>query len=93
MTWGYGKVRQSMVISRRSRPKNEHLRFCAGYRKLDDVMKRDCFPLPWTDNSLDTLDAAKWFSSLILKSGYWNVDLHPDSLSYTLQRSLYLQHT
>jgi hypothetical protein len=58
--------------------KNGHLRFCADYRKLIDVMKNGCFPLPRTDNTPDTLDGAKWFSTLDLKSGSWQVDLHPD---------------
>jgi hypothetical protein len=28
--------------------------------------------------SIDTLVGAKWFSTLDLKSGYWQVDVHPD---------------
>jgi hypothetical protein len=48
------------------------------YRKLNDVTKKDCFPLPQIDNTLDTLAGTKWFSTLDLKSGYWQVDVHPD---------------
>jgi hypothetical protein len=53
------------------------LHFCVHYRKLNDFMRNNCFSLPWTDDTLDTLDEAKWFSTLDLKSGYWQVDLHP----------------
>jgi hypothetical protein len=52
------------------RKKNGELRFCVDYRKLNDVTKKDWFPLPRIDNTLDTLSGAKWFSTLDLKSGY-----------------------
>jgi hypothetical protein len=48
------------------------------YRKLNDVTKKDCFPLDRIDENLDMLAGAKWFSTLDLKSGYWQVDVHPD---------------
>jgi hypothetical protein len=63
--------------------KNGDLRFCVDYRKLNDVTKKDCFPLPRIDNALDTLAGAKWFSTLDLKSAYWQVDLHPDNKEKT----------
>jgi hypothetical protein len=39
------------------------------YRKLNDVMKKDCFPPTQTDDTLDTLGEAKWFSTLDLPNG------------------------
>jgi hypothetical protein len=78
--WGYRRVRQSLVVPRK---KNGDLRFCVDYRKLNDVTRKDCFPLPRIDNTLDTLAGAKWFSTLDLKSGYWQVDLHPDDKEKT----------
>jgi hypothetical protein len=58
--------------------KNGELHFCMDYRKLNDVIEKDCFPLPWIDDTLDMLAGAKWFSTLHLKSGCWQVDVHPD---------------
>jgi hypothetical protein len=65
------------------RKKNGDLRFCVDYRKLNDVTKKDCFPLPRINDTLDTLAGAKWFSTLDLKSGYWQVALHPDDKEKT----------
>jgi hypothetical protein len=65
------------------RKKNGELRFCMDYRKLNDVTKRDSFPLPQIDDTLDTLSGAKWFSTLDLKSGSWQVDVHPDDKEKT----------
>jgi hypothetical protein len=64
------------------RKKNGELRFCVDYRKLD-VTTKDCFPLPRIDDTLDTLAGAKWFSTLDLKSDYWQVDVHPDDKEKT----------
>jgi hypothetical protein len=47
------------------------------YRKLN--IKKNGFPLPQMDDTLDTLTGAKWFSTLDLKSSYWQADLHPDN--------------
>jgi hypothetical protein len=60
------------------RKKNGDLRFCVAYRKLIDITKKDCFPHPRIDDTLDTLAGAKWFPTLDLKCGYWQVALHPD---------------
>jgi hypothetical protein len=60
------------------RKKNGELRFCVDYRELNDVTKKGWFPLPRIDYMLATLPGAKWFSTLALKSGYWQVDIHPD---------------
>jgi hypothetical protein len=63
--------------------KNWDLHFCVDYRELNDATKKDCFPLPRTDDTLDTLAGAKWFSTLDLKSGYCQVDVHKDSKEKT----------
>jgi hypothetical protein len=63
--------------------KNGDLRFSVDYRKLNDFTKKDCFPLPRIDDTLDTLAGAKLFSTLDLKSGYWQVDVHPDDKEKT----------
>ncbi len=41
------------------RKKESTIRFCADYRKLNDVTHRDAYPLPRIDDILDALQGAK----------------------------------
>eukprot|EP00108_Taenia_solium_P003581 TsM_001204000 transcript=TsM_001204000 gene=TsM_001204000 len=51
------------------------LRLYVDYGKLNAVTKKDAFPLPHVNDSLDSLHGSKWFSTLDLKSGYWQVEV------------------
>jgi len=53
--------------------KNGKLRFCVDYRKLNEVTIKDSYLLPRIDELIDTIGAAKWFTTMDLASGYWQV--------------------
>ncbi|KAK8771557.1 hypothetical protein V5799_025197 [Amblyomma americanum] len=55
--------------------KDNTLRFCVDYRKLNNVTKKDVYPLPRIDDAIDRLRDARFFSSLDLKSGYWQIEV------------------
>ena len=58
------------------RKKDSSLRFCVDYQRLNNITRKNCFLLPRIDDTLDTLAGAQWFSTLDLKSGYWQVALY-----------------
>ena len=50
-------------------------RFCVDFRKLDNVTVKDAYPLPNAEELIDELSRSRWFSTLDLASGYWQVEL------------------
>ncbi len=55
------------------RKKDGTISFCVDYRKLNDVTHKDAYPLPRIDDILDALRGAKYFCSIDLTSGYWQI--------------------
>ena len=52
--------------------KDGSTRFCIDYRK---VTRKDAYPLPRIDMTLDMLHGSEWFTTLDLLSWYWQVEM------------------
>ena len=63
--------------------KDGSLRFCVDYRRLNSITKKDVYPLPRIEDILITLGKAKYFSTLDLAAGYWQIKLDPASAQKT----------
>ena len=63
--------------------KNGEMRFCVDFRAVNKVTKKDSFPMPLVADTLDALSGTQYFSTLDLKSGYWQIELHPSAREKT----------
>ncbi|GBN56664.1 Retrovirus-related Pol polyprotein from transposon 297, partial [Araneus ventricosus] len=63
--------------------KDGSTRFCVDYRKLNEITIKDSYPLPRIDDTMDALNGSQWFSTLDLKSGYWQVEIQPEDKENT----------
>ncbi|GKT30681.1 hypothetical protein ADUPG1_005597, partial [Aduncisulcus paluster] len=57
----------------------EKKRMVIDYRKLNDKIKSDNFPIPLQADLFQKLQESKWFSQIDLKSGYHNVKMGESS--------------
>ena len=65
------------------RKKDGSLRFCVDYRELNKVTRKDTYPLPRVDDLLDQIGQSKFFTTLDLASGYWQIRVEPSSREKT----------
>lgn len=75
------------------RKPDQSIRLCVDYRQLNQVTKRDAFPLPQVDDAIDAMQGSAYFYTLDLASGYWQVKLTDSAKTesaFTTQFGLYL---
>ena len=65
------------------RKKENSIRLCIDYRKLNQVTVKDSYPLPRIIDSLDALRGNSWFSTLDLVSGYYPCPVDPQDAAKT----------
>ena len=74
------------------KPKTNELRFAIDYRRLNAMTTKSAYPIPRIDTCLDSLDGAQWFSTIDLRSGYWQVkqsDQDADKTSFVSRKGCF----
>lgn len=63
--------------------KNGDIRMCVDYRRLNSVTKRPVYPIPATQQLLDCLSGAQYFSTLDLSQGYHQIPMAKEDMEKT----------
>ena len=70
----------AMVLVRK---KDGGLQFCINFYWLNSQTKKDAYPLPRMQETMESMVGARFFSTMDLKSGFWQVKMAKDSQQYT----------
>jgi len=62
---------------------NGTYRFCLDFRKLNNVSKKDAYPLPYMNAILDKLRSARYISTIDLSQAYFQIPLEKTSRELT----------
>ncbi len=72
--------------------KDGSVRFCVDFRAINARTRKDAYPLPRIDETLDTLSGAQWFCSLDLQSAFWQVEMaekDKEKTAFTTHKGLF----
>ena len=67
--------------------KDGSMRFCVDFHKMNDATIKDAHPPSRIDGTLESLYGAQYFSTLDLKSGYWQVPIKESDKEKTAFRT------
>ena len=68
---------------------NGGLRFCIDFRKLNNLTRKDRYPIPLIEETLDRLARAKVYTKLDIRQAFHRIRMHPDSEELTTFRTRY----
>ena len=66
-----------------AKKKDGTLRCCIDFRQINEITRKDAYPLPRTDQCFDALAGSAWFSTFDLRSGFHQVCLAPEDADKT----------
>ncbi len=72
-----------------SKEKDGTIRFCIDYHSLNDVTRKNLYPLPCIDDNLEALKGKKWFCTLHLATGYWQIKMSDKKTAFASHLRLY----
>lgn len=61
-------------------------RFCVDYRALNKVTIPDAYPMPRISDLIGSIKTSRFFATLDLKAGYWQIPMEKNSIKYTAFR-------
>ena len=65
------------------RKRDGSLQFCIDFCGLNAWTKKDAYPLPRMQETMESVVGARHFSCMDLKSGFWQVQMDKESRQYT----------
>jgi hypothetical protein len=74
------------------RKKNNSLRFCIDYRRLNAMTTKDSYPLSRVEDCLRSVGNAQFLSNPNLQSGYWQAEIlqeDRDKNCFVTRRGIY----
>lgn len=74
------------------RKKTGDMRFCVDYRRLNDVTRKDSYPLPRIEDCLTAMGGASYFTTLDLRAGYWQTAMDErdaDKTAFVTRRGVF----
>ena len=57
--------------------------FCIDFHRLNSRTKKDAYPLPQMQQTMESMVGTQFFSTMDLKSGFWQIKMAKDSQQYT----------
>ena len=63
--------------------KDNSVRFCIDYKKLNKVTRVETYPMPRIDETLRAFQGATCFSVMDMQSGYWQIPMDAESIPKT----------
>ena len=66
-----------------AKKKDGSMRFAIDYRLLNDITKKDAYPIPYIQTILDKLEGSEYYSFFDVASAYWCVPMREEDIEKT----------